>query len=75
MYIPLELHCLPVYHEHDCQRDGRSHSAEVIKHFSCSTQLSENEIYPAHKCYQRTNGPVKAHLISGPTVSPNLTLS
>ena len=38
---------------------------KVIKPFFMlnSTEL---KIYPAHKCNQRTNGPVNAHLISWP---------
>ena len=34
--------------------------------------LNEAEICPAHKCYQRTNGPVNAHLISWPYKAQNI---
>ena len=33
---------------------------------------AEHVINPAHKCYQRTNGPVNAHLISWPRKAQNI---
>ena len=46
--------------------------SQGYKTFFYILHSAEHKICPAHKCYQRTNGPVNAHLISWPSKAQNI---